>query len=211
MKIIIEGAGDVGSHLAKMLSHESYEITVIDDNEARLSKLSQMAHGRFDLFRLRGLAVPLVRTGHEVDSVTHLRLEEDHRRALGGDVFLRLCKGTQDGVEVVAVGDDDVPAEGGPLRVQRFNGGDRGGRTVDLLAVPVGHGDQVAELVVHREHGGFPNLSFLRLAVAAEDVGALMDVNPKAWATLPSAAMTTALSMKNISPMSIVAIARYRV
>ena len=43
MKIIIEGAGDVGSHLAKMLSHESYEITVIDDNEARLSKLSQMA------------------------------------------------------------------------------------------------------------------------------------------------------------------------
>ena len=43
MKIIIEGAGEVGSHLAKMLSHESYEITVVDDNEARLSKLGSMA------------------------------------------------------------------------------------------------------------------------------------------------------------------------
>ena len=43
MRIIIEGAGEVGSHLAKMLSHESYEITVIDDNEARLGKLGQMS------------------------------------------------------------------------------------------------------------------------------------------------------------------------
>ena len=32
MKIIIEGAGQVGSHLAKMLSHEGGDITVIDDN-----------------------------------------------------------------------------------------------------------------------------------------------------------------------------------
>ena len=43
MRIIIEGAGEVGSHLAKMLSHESYEITVIDDNDARLNKLSAIA------------------------------------------------------------------------------------------------------------------------------------------------------------------------
>jgi trk system potassium uptake protein TrkA len=43
MKIIIEGAGQVGSHLAKMLSHEGGDITVIDDNEARLQQLSATA------------------------------------------------------------------------------------------------------------------------------------------------------------------------
>ena len=32
MRIIIEGAGEVGSHLAKMLSHEANDITVVDDN-----------------------------------------------------------------------------------------------------------------------------------------------------------------------------------
>ena len=43
MKIIIEGAGQVGSHLAKMLSHEGGDITVIDDNEARLQQLNATA------------------------------------------------------------------------------------------------------------------------------------------------------------------------
>lgn len=40
MKIIIEGAGQVGSHLAKMLSSAANEITVIDDDPGRLAKLS---------------------------------------------------------------------------------------------------------------------------------------------------------------------------
>ena len=43
MKIIIEGAGQVGSHLAKMLSHEGGDITVIDDDEGRLQKLNATA------------------------------------------------------------------------------------------------------------------------------------------------------------------------
>ena len=43
MKIIIEGAGQVGSHLAKMLSHEGGDITVIDDNEVRLQRLTAVA------------------------------------------------------------------------------------------------------------------------------------------------------------------------
>ena len=43
MKIIIEGAGEVGSHLAKMLSHEGGDITVIDDNAERIEKLSLTA------------------------------------------------------------------------------------------------------------------------------------------------------------------------
>ena len=40
MKIIIEGAGEVGSHLAKMLRAEANEVTVIDDDSARITALS---------------------------------------------------------------------------------------------------------------------------------------------------------------------------
>ncbi len=43
MRIIIVGAGEVGSHLAKMLSHESNDITVIDEDQARLTRLVSSA------------------------------------------------------------------------------------------------------------------------------------------------------------------------
>ena len=40
MKIVIAGAGEVGSHLAKMLNNEANEITVIDSRQERLDSLS---------------------------------------------------------------------------------------------------------------------------------------------------------------------------
>ena len=40
MKIVIQGAGKVGSHLAKMLRSEGNDITIIDDDESRLGKLT---------------------------------------------------------------------------------------------------------------------------------------------------------------------------
>mgnify|MGYP002622232574 CR=1 FL=1 len=40
MKIIIEGAGAVGTHLAKMLSAEANDITVIDDDPGRIAHLA---------------------------------------------------------------------------------------------------------------------------------------------------------------------------
>ena len=43
MKIVIAGAGEVGSHLAKMLSNESNEITVIDMDNERLDSLRMSA------------------------------------------------------------------------------------------------------------------------------------------------------------------------
>lgn len=43
MKIIIAGAGEVGSHLATMLSHEYHDITAIDDDPKRLEALSSSA------------------------------------------------------------------------------------------------------------------------------------------------------------------------
>ena len=40
MKIVIEGAGEVGSHLAKMLRAEANEVTVIDDDSERINALA---------------------------------------------------------------------------------------------------------------------------------------------------------------------------
>ncbi|HIR94854.1 MAG TPA: Trk system potassium transporter TrkA [Candidatus Coprenecus stercorigallinarum] len=40
MKIVIAGAGEIGSHLAKMLSMEYHEITVISPDEENLDKIS---------------------------------------------------------------------------------------------------------------------------------------------------------------------------
>jgi trk system potassium uptake protein TrkA len=40
MKIVIAGAGEVGSHLAKMLNNEANEITVIDSRKERLDALA---------------------------------------------------------------------------------------------------------------------------------------------------------------------------
>ncbi|MDR3365704.1 MAG: NAD-binding protein, partial [Prevotellaceae bacterium] len=36
MKIIIAGAGEVGTHLSKLLSEDSHSITVVDPSEERL-------------------------------------------------------------------------------------------------------------------------------------------------------------------------------
>lgn len=43
MKILIAGAGEVGSHLVKMLSNEYHDITIIDDDEKRLDELTSIS------------------------------------------------------------------------------------------------------------------------------------------------------------------------
>ena len=40
MKIIIAGAGAVGTHLAKLLAGEDQDIILIDENQERLGKMS---------------------------------------------------------------------------------------------------------------------------------------------------------------------------
>ncbi len=40
MKIVIAGAGDVGSHLAKLLASESHDIYLIDRSEDNLNAVS---------------------------------------------------------------------------------------------------------------------------------------------------------------------------
>ena len=43
MKIVIAGAGEVGSHLAKMLGDEYHDIIVIDDDPKRLEDIRNFA------------------------------------------------------------------------------------------------------------------------------------------------------------------------
>ena len=43
MKIVIVGAGEVGSHLAKMLRNSSNDVTVIDNDPERLARRTGMA------------------------------------------------------------------------------------------------------------------------------------------------------------------------
>ena len=43
MKIVIVGAGEVGSHLAKMLRDSSHEVTVIDNDSERLLRITNIA------------------------------------------------------------------------------------------------------------------------------------------------------------------------
>ncbi|MCB0433650.1 MAG: NAD-binding protein, partial [Mangrovimonas sp.] len=55
MKIIIAGAGEVGFHLAKLLSYESQEITLIDTNKESL----QYAETHLDIRVIKGDATSI--------------------------------------------------------------------------------------------------------------------------------------------------------
>lgn len=50
MRIVIAGAGDVGSHLAKMLTNENHDIVLIDTNEEKLRDIGSM----YDLLTIHG-------------------------------------------------------------------------------------------------------------------------------------------------------------
>ena len=54
MRIVIAGAGEVGTHLAKMLSFEEQDIIVIDNDEKKLYNLDN-----YNLMKVRGSAVSL--------------------------------------------------------------------------------------------------------------------------------------------------------
>jgi len=84
MRIIIEGAGEVGSHLAKLLSAESNEITVIDPSETRLDALKAMA----DVITIQG----------SLSSITDLK----KARAQGADLFIAVNPKVPQDVNIVS-------------------------------------------------------------------------------------------------------------
>src|SRR5690606_41567826 len=40
MKVVIAGAGEVGTHLARMLSSEDHDIVLLDDSQEKLNKIN---------------------------------------------------------------------------------------------------------------------------------------------------------------------------
>ena len=53
MKIVIVGAGEVGSHLAKLLSKEEQDVMLVDDDAERLAAID----ANYNLMTLRGSAI----------------------------------------------------------------------------------------------------------------------------------------------------------
>lgn len=52
MKVVIAGAGEVGTHLARMLTNENHDITLLDDSPEKLAKISS----EVDLMTVTGSA-----------------------------------------------------------------------------------------------------------------------------------------------------------
>ncbi len=52
MKVVIAGAGEVGTHLARMLTNENHDIVLLDDSPEKLAKIS----GEVDLMTIVGSA-----------------------------------------------------------------------------------------------------------------------------------------------------------
>jgi trk system potassium uptake protein TrkA len=55
MRIIVAGAGEVGSHLAKMLSNENHDILLIDNDEDKLRNIGSL----YDLMTVKGSATSI--------------------------------------------------------------------------------------------------------------------------------------------------------
>jgi len=55
MRIVIAGAGEVGSHLAKMLSNENHDIVLIDTDEEKLRDIGSL----YDLMTIHGSATSI--------------------------------------------------------------------------------------------------------------------------------------------------------
>ena len=147
---------------------------VCDDEVTHAAELGE---GGLLLFGVERLAVPAVLVGHERKAVALLRLGDE-----AGRLFLlsqRLGVGAIDGVEIVAVQLDGVPAEGA-------GAGGVGGAVpaeVRLAAlaetVHVEDADQVVELVVRRLVERLPDGALGHLAVAEHDpdaIGQLVEV-----------------------------------
>jgi trk system potassium uptake protein TrkA len=84
MKIVIGGAGEIGSHLAELLSNERHEITVIDHDETRLRHVSDVA----DLITVEGLAT----------SITTLQKAKVHK----ADLFIAVSPAEEQDMNIVS-------------------------------------------------------------------------------------------------------------
>jgi trk system potassium uptake protein len=87
MKIIIAGAGDVGSHLAKMLSNENHEIVLIDVDDEKLKEIGSS----IDLKTIEGSATSITSLNAAGISKADLFIAVTHSEQININAAI-LCK-----------------------------------------------------------------------------------------------------------------------
>lgn len=116
-------------------------------------------------------AVVLVDTLHKVHAIAHFGGENDHDGLILASESLGLGHAIEHLLHVVTIVDDHHgPHKGLKFGTEVAEVHDLHGGTVDLLVVVVDGGDEVVDMLGTGEHDGFPDLSFLQLAVAVEGV-----------------------------------------
>ena len=133
---------------------------------------SDFTNGRFGLlFADRAVVVAGAHVFDPLDAAALQGVEDDHGGLSAVTAELGMLDSLLNLLNIVAVFHvDDVPAKRGPLLSQRGDVIDLGDGAVDLLLVVIGKGDQVVQLLRRGEHGRFPDLAFLALAVADHGV-----------------------------------------
>ena len=71
MKIVIAGAGEVGTHLAKMLSKENQDITLLDSDQSRLDVIDS----NYNLMTWNG-STSSFESGHALRDTQHHKLRD---------------------------------------------------------------------------------------------------------------------------------------
>ncbi|MDR0582233.1 MAG: Trk system potassium transporter TrkA [Prevotellaceae bacterium] len=84
MKIVIGGAGEIGSHLAELLCNERHQITVIDHDETRLRHVAEVA----DLIAVEGLTT----------SITTLQKAQVHK----ADLYIAVSPAEEQDMNIVS-------------------------------------------------------------------------------------------------------------
>ncbi len=103
---------------------------------------------------------------HEIDPLTLDRLGQDDNwfsagRPGGG-------QGLVQGLHVMAIDVQNLPAKGPPLIGQGFQGHDILGKAIDHEPVSVDNGDQIVKLEMGSRHGGLPDTALTAFAIAQE-------------------------------------------
>ena len=109
---------------------------------------------------------------HEGDAFAFDRMGNQRGRLTFGGRCFRKC-GAQ-GIKVMAVHIDDVPAECLKLLIQRFRTDDILCGAVDLKSVDIDDCAEVVALVMRCRHGSFPDFAFFAFAVAHQAVDAVI-------------------------------------
>lgn len=114
--------------------------------------------------------MPLVGSGHEIDPVSHLRMEKNHHGLSSSSCRRRIGERLLNGGEIVPVRLNHVPSEGFPAGSEVVETSYVLDAPVNLLVIVVGHRYQIVGLVVGGYHCCLPNLALLALPVSDKDI-----------------------------------------